>query len=115
MAVIKIEIESQYKNDLKNRKNRNKQFEMKIYVLTSVDRNRDLSEGLCTMIFTDKKDCIDHIMNTLSNWGYFANEDEENEKAIFQLRKKVDKCNEFHEPDICFFNISEHNLQYETN
>ena len=84
---------------------------MKIYVLTAVDKNRDLSEGLYTMIFTDKKDCIDHIINTLSDWGYFTNhDDDENKKAIFQVRKELDKVNEFNEPDICFFNISEHKL-----
>ena len=84
---------------------------MKIYVLTAVDKNRDLSEGLYTMIFKDKKDCIDHIINRLSDWGYFANhDDDENKKAIFQVRKELDKVNEFNEPDICFFNISEHKL-----
>lgn len=86
----------------------------KIYVLTSVGKNRSLDDGLYTSVFTNKKECIDFIIETLIEYDYFSNYKEEDEdersKAIATLRQKIDKTNQFDEPDLYFFDISKHTI-----
>lgn len=89
-------------------------MEREIYVLTYVDRNRGLDDGLSTSVFTNKKECIDSIIETLLEYDHFSNfnndEEDERNKAIDTLRQKIDKTNQFDEPDLYFFDISKHKI-----
>lgn len=92
-------------------------MEREIYVLTSVDKNRSLDDGLYTSVFTSKKECIDSIIETLIEYDYFSNynkeegeKEDERSKAITTLRQKIDKTNQFDEPDLYFFEIFKHTI-----